>query len=163
MILTIYSMFNLWIYHILFFSTSYCDVVRFPYTALQRCLKELHSDCDLLDYNGTVADSNVLCVKLNFLQSLPQHPDDNDDQVDNGTNGLASNKDDPKIFPCIINYLDLSTLELKEEVLDRLTLPLLLCQEYKDILELIKKTGTFVIISGQPGIGEFLVSLSHRI
>ena len=63
----------------------------------------------------------------------------------------------------MINYLDLSTLELKKEVPDCLPLLLLLHQEYKDILKLIKKMGTSVIISGQPGIGEFLVSLSHRI
>jgi hypothetical protein len=49
----------------------------------------------------------------------------------------------------------------------RLPLPLLLRQEYKDISELIKKrpqnSGGSVIVSGQPGTGEFLVSLSHRI
>jgi len=46
-------------------------------------------------------------------------------------------------------------------------LPLLLCQEYEHISELIKSksqdSGGSVIVNGQPGTGEFLVSLSHRI
>ena len=129
-------------------------------------MKELHSDHDLLDYCGT---SNVLCVKLDFLWLLPQHPDDNDDQVDDDNDLEASNKDNPEIksfFPSIISFLDLSTLELKEPTPHHLPSPLLLCQEYQDISDLIEKAhndGMSVIVSGQPGIGELFVSLSHSI
>jgi hypothetical protein len=72
-----------------------------------------------------------------------------------------------KLFPSTLGFLDLSTLELKETMLTRLPLPLLLHQEYDDISELIKKGpqnyGSSVILSGQPGMGEFLVFLSHMI
>ena len=141
-------------------------ITQAHYTALQKRLKELHSDRDLLDYCGT---SNVLRVKLDFLRLLPQHPDDNDNRVDDDDDLEASNEDDPEIksfFPSIISFLDLSTLELKEPMPHRLPSPLLLRQEYQDISDLIEKAhndGMSVILSGQPGIGELFVSLSHSI
>jgi hypothetical protein len=204
---------------------------------LQERLKELHSDRDSPDYDGTKPD--VLRVKLDSLRSLtpaealsPRHLEDDDDRVDdddgdndnddddnddndNDDNDNDDNGDDDDdnddndnddndnddndnddndnddndnddndnddndngndddfnpakdLFPFLLSYLDLSTLELKEKVPNRLPLPLLLRKEYKVISELIKKrpqaSGGSVIVSGQPGTGQFLVSPSHRI
>jgi hypothetical protein len=141
-------------------------VTQADFAALQKRLKELHSDRDSPDYDGTKYD--VLSVKLDFLRSLPsvealspRHADDSDDPE-------ASNEDDLESpFPFTLRFLNLSTLALKNEVTDRLPLSLLRRQEYEHISELIKNksqnSGGSVILSGQPGTGEFLVSLSHRI
>ena len=116
-------------------------------------------------------------VKLNFLLSLApaddssqQHPNDSDDRVDDDDDSDASNEDDvvlKSLFPCTLDFLDLSTLRLKESVSTRFPLPLFIREEYKEISQLIKdrpqNSGGSVLISGQPGIGEFLVFLSHRI
>ncbi len=69
----------------------------------------------------------------------PQHPDDNNDRVDDDDDLEASNEDDPSLFPFTPSFLDLSTLELKKKVPKRLPFSLLLRQEYNDISELIKK------------------------
>jgi hypothetical protein len=121
-------------------------VTQADYAALQ---KQLDSDRDSPDYNGT--ESDVSSVKLNFLLSLApaeassqQHPDDSDDRVDNDDD--ASNEDDvvlKSLFPYILDFSDLSILGLKEAE--------------------PQNSGGSVLVSGQPGIGEFLVSLSHRI
>jgi len=144
------------------------EVTRAHYDVLQNRLKELHSDRDSPGYDGTKPD--VRSVKLGFLRSLTPtetlRPDDSD-----GDDSEASHEADPEIkslFPSILSFLDLSTLKLKENVSDRLPLPLLLRQEYEDFSDLIKKrpqtSAGSVIISGQPGMGEFrVVSLSHRI
>ena len=147
-------------------------VTQADYVALQ---KQLDSDRDSPDYNGT--ESDVSSVKLNFLLSLApaeassqQHPDDSNDRVDDDDDDDASNEDDvvlKSLFPYILDFLDLSTLGLKEAVPTRFPLPLLLREEYKEISQLIKdepqNSGGSVLVSGQPGIGEFLVSLSHGI
>jgi hypothetical protein len=151
------------------------EVTQAVYTAMQERLKELHSDRDEPNYNGSKPD--VLRVKLDFLRSLnrvealpSKHPDDDDNRVDDDDYSEARNEDDvvlQSLFPYILEFLDLSTLGFK--VTRRLPLPLLLRQEYKHISELIEKepegSGGSVIVSGQPGTGEFLVSLSpsHRV
>jgi hypothetical protein len=135
------------------------EVTQAHYAALQERLKELHSDRGSPGYDGNKPD--VLNVKLNFLRLLPPA----DDRME------ASSEGDPEIkplFPSILSFLDLSTLELKEEMPDRLPLPVLLRQEYKDISKLIEEShpqngGGSVIISGQPGMGGFLASLSYTI
>jgi hypothetical protein len=147
------------------------EVTQAHYTALQERLKELHSDRDSPDYDGSKPD--VLNVKLDFLRSLPpaddRIEDDYDSEASNEVDGPeASNEVDPEsLFPSIFSFLDLSTLELKEVVPKRFPSPLLLRREYKVISELIKEKpqndGGSVIVSGQPGMGEFLVSLFHRI
>jgi len=123
------------------------EVTQAHYAALQERLKELHSDRDSPDYDGTKPD--VLSVKPDFLRSLtpaevlsPRHPSGNDDRVDDDDDSEASNEDDPEIkshFPSILSFLDLSTLKLKENVPNRLPSSLLLRQEYKDFSELIEK------------------------
>ena len=140
-------------------------VTQADYTALQERLNELHLDRDSPNYDGTSDD--VLNAKLEFLRSLPQLDYDDDEDLelsDNVGDSEASNDDDPgfkSLFPFTIRFLDLSTLKLKATVPHRLPLPLLVRQEYKYISELIKKeqkNATSMIVSGQPGIGEFLVS-----
>jgi hypothetical protein len=141
-------------------------VTQADYAALQKRPKELHSDRDSLNYDGNKPD--ILSVKLEFLRSLPSvealSPRDADDNGD----PEASNEDDlESLFPFTLRFLNLSTLALKNKVTNRLPLPLLRRQEYEHISELIRNkyqnNGGSVIVSGQPGTGEFLVSLCHRI
>ncbi len=87
--------------------------------------------------------------------------------VDDGPE--ASNEDDSEInslFPFTLRYMDLSTLEL-EHTSDRFPSSLFIREEYDHISKLISeqpKTGKgSVIVSGQPGTGEVLISLSRRI
>lgn len=81
----------------------------------------------------------------------------------------ASNEDGGinSLFPFTLRFLDLSLLDLKKRVTTRLPLPLFIRQEYDDISVLIKEQPRCqegsVIVSGQPGMGEFLVSVSHRL
>ena len=148
------------------------EVTQAHYTELQRRLKEQHPGRDLPEYDGR--EHNVGGVKLDFLRSIPspstQHPDVNEDRVDHSGVQEAINEDDFEIgsyFPFTLSFLDLSTLGLKEKVPNRLPLPLFLRQDYDDISVLIKKEPRCkqgsVVVSGQPGTGEVLVSLSHGI
>ena len=148
-------------------------VTRTHYDELQNLLEDLHKDRDSPGYDGR--RWNVRDVKLNFLRSIQRqapHPDGNDNQLDVGDDddSGASNEDGAalrSLFPFLLKYLDLSSLELKENLPDRCPLPVLIRQEYKEITELIKRkpqnSGGSVIVSGQPGLGEFLVSVSHRL
>ena len=101
---------------------------------------------------------------------LPRDPDDNDNRVDDVDDPEAREEDDTvleSLFPSLLSFLDLSILNLKETAPSRLPLPLLLRKEYEHISDLIEEkpqsSGGSVIISGQSGVGEFLVSLSHRV
>ncbi|KAI0277011.1 hypothetical protein BGY98DRAFT_982636 [Russula aff. rugulosa BPL654] len=151
-------------------------VTQADYVAPQ---KQLDSDRDSPDYNGT--ESDVSSIKLNFLLSLApaeassqQHPDDSDDRVDNDDDASNDSEDDvvlKSLFPYILDFLDLSTLGLKEAVPTRFPLPLLLRKEYKEISQLIKdkprNSGGSVLVSGQPGIGKtaylYLRMVEHMI
>jgi hypothetical protein len=145
-------------------------VTQAHYVALQSHLNELYPDRDSPDYNGGNCGHKLLSAKLDSLRSPPpseaqRHVDDN--RVDGNYDSEASHEDDQEIknlFPFTLRFLDLSTLKLEAPPSDRLPLPLLLREEYEIISNLIKKeprnSRGSVIVSGQPGTGEFLVSLS---
>ena len=141
-------------------------VTQVHYDALQDNLKRKYLDHDLAQYDGR--SHQVLCDKLDILKPTtwkgafsPQHIDNNEHRVDDGDDPEAINS----LFPSTFSFLDLSTLELKEKS-DCFPYVLLLREEYNYILNLIKNsaqdsTGS-VIVSGQPGMGKVLVSLSCR-
>ena len=93
---------------------------------MQKRPKERYSDRDSPDYDGK--DPDVLNVKLDFLLSLtqvayssPRHPDDSASRVDGDGDDdddlKASNKGDTgfeSLFPSLLSFLDLSTLNLKK-------------------------------------------------
>ena len=96
--------------------------------------------------------------------------DDDGQEPSNDDDGPEpSNEDDSEInssFPFTLRYLDLSSLEL-ESAQDRFPLPLYRREEYRHIPWLIGASPNSgvgsIIVNGQPGTGEVLVSLSHRI
>ena len=142
-------------------------VTKAHYAELQKRLKEQNPDRDLPEYDGGRHD--VQSIKLDLLRSIT--PDNNEDRVDDDDDSEARKEEDGfeinSFFPFTLTFLDLSTLGLKEEVSKRLPLPLFLREEYDYISTLIRKRPQgdqgSVIVSGQPGTGEVLVSLSHRI
>ena len=157
-------------------------VTQSHYDALQESLKELHPDRDSPRYDGKKSD--VQRAKLDILQLFtpaetlsPPLPDDNHDRGDDEDGDGDGDGDDEdedvrelqSLFPSSLRLLDLSPLGLKQKLTHRFPLPLYLRQEYKLLSELIEKqpqnSGGSVIVSGQPGTGEFLVSLrpSHKI
>ena len=165
------------------------EVTQAHYDELQRRLKEQHPDRDSPKYDGRKHD--VRSVKLDVLRSTlpansPRYPDNNEDRVDDDDDAPEASDDDEygmdvdepeasndggsttdTIFPFTLRFLDLSPLGLKARISHRLPLPLLLRQEYGHVSGLIEDEPVnghgSVIISGQPGTGEVLVSLSHRI
>ena len=140
-----------------------------------------------------VRDVKLDILRWIFPANSPRHRDDNEDRVDDDDSSEASDDDapetsdddaretsddDPKtsdddgleintIFPSTLRFLDLSILGLKECLTHRLPLPLFIRQEYDHISTLIENEPRnghgSVIVSGQSGTGEVLVSLSHRI
>jgi hypothetical protein len=149
------------------------EVTRVHYDALQDSLNRKYPDRDLAQYDAIGHD--VLSDKLDILKPTTpaealslRHPDDNEDRVGDDDDLEASNEDDSEInsfFPFTLSYLDLSTLELKHKSY-RFPLAFFLRQEYDHISKLINEhpqnSRGSVIISGQPGTGEVIVSVSHR-
>ena len=140
-------------------------VTRGDYDTLQDILNQKFTERDSAQYDGIERD--VLSDKLDFLRSLnpaETHTVDNDDGIGDDDIPKATTEDDFEInsfFPSSLNYLDLSTLGLKSQ-LNRINMPVYLRNEYDHISELIKKKPRnsigSMIISGQPGTGEVLVS-----
>ena len=164
------------------------EVTQAHYDELQRRLKEEHPDRDSPEYDGTEHD--VESIKLDVLRLIfpansPRRPDSDEDRADNDDapeardddeSGMDSDQSEPSndggftngaIFPFTLRFLDLSTLGLRTCLSYRLPSPLLLRQEYDHISRLIEgkpvNRRRSVIVSGQSGTGEILVSLSHRI
>ena len=106
----------------------------------------------------------VLSDKLDVLNNAVTV---NDDEMEPG-NGSESESDCEinSYLPFTLRYLDLTFLDMSNRS-NRFPLPLLYRQEYDDILKIIKNKNHnagrgSVIISGQPGTGEILVSLSCK-
>jgi len=147
-------------------------VTQVHYTQLQTRLEAQHPDRNLPKYDGKKHD--VSSVKVDFLRSItpsfPRHHDNDEVQVDDDDDSEASNEDRFEIdsfFPCTLRFLDLSTLNLKKHAPTHVPMPLFLRQEYDRISTLIKEEPRngqgSVIVSGQPGTGEVLVSQSYMI
>ena len=140
-------------------------VTRGDYDTLQDILNQKFTERDSAQYDG--GEHDVLSDKLDLLRSLgpaetlPPHTVDNNDRVDDDDSPEATTKDVSSFFPSSLNYLDLSTLGLKSK-LNRIAVPVYLRNEYDHISELIKKNPQnskgSILISGQPGTGEVLVS-----
>ena len=135
------------------------EVTRAHYHALQNNLNKKYPGRDSETYDGLGHD--VLSDKLRIL-AAPVH--NNLDRVDD-----ADNSDDDEInslFPFTLKYLDLSTLQLENES-NRFPPIIFLREDYYHISELIKKRPLnglgSVVLSGQHGTGEVLVSLSRSI
>jgi len=160
-------------------------VTRVHFDELQRRLNDRNPDRNDPEYDAS--EHNILSDKLDFLRSIaedgalpPLHPDDNEVRVGDDDDPEARNEnEDPEacdegdseinsFFPFTLTYLDFSILELNADLeLERFPPALLVRQEYNHISNLInerQKNGAgSVIFSGQPGTGEVLVSLFHRI
>jgi hypothetical protein len=134
------------------------EVTRAHYDALQDCLNQKYPDRDTEEYDGS--SHNVLSDKLDILKRWPTaaEADNHEDRVDDEDSEINSS------FPFTLRYLDLSTLRLKN-VPDRFPLALFVRQEYDHISTLIsggpRNNDGLVMVSGQPGTGEVLVSLSR--
>ena len=141
-------------------------VTQAHYIELQARLNQQYPDRNLPEYDGSTHD--VRSVKLDVLRSMSL-PNNNEgaSQMD-VEDPDASNGDDSGtnwLFPCTLRFLDLTILRL-ENVPPRLPSPLFLRREYHDISRLIwnqPENKDSVVVSGQPGTGEVLISLPHRI
>lgn len=146
------------------------EVTSAHYDALQKRLKEKHPDRDLPNYNA--GWNNVLSIKLEILhQTIPasapspfvQRADSGNEQIlvqDYEDLEESDGNDDIEFLPATLEFLDLSSLKLKQQP-TRLPLPLFLRQEYSLISQLLKNEPKYsngsAIVSGQPGTGEVLV------
>lgn len=136
------------------------------YTELQARLDQQYPGRNLPEYDGSTHD--VRSVKLDVLRSMSL-PNNNEGASQMDVDGPeASNVDDSGtnwLFPSTLRFLDLTILRL-ENVPPRLPSPLFIRREYHDISRLIwnqPENKDSVVVSGQPGTGDVLVSLSHRI
>jgi hypothetical protein len=141
------------------------EVTRAHYDKLQDSLNRKYPNRGSVKYDGR--RHNVLSDKFDILRLAipaealpPRLLDNNEDRVDDDDFEINS------CFPFTLRYLDLSTLKLKNKS-DRFPSPLFLRQEYDHISGLLDdgpqdSTGS-TIVSGQPGTGEVLVSLSRNI
>jgi hypothetical protein len=118
----------------------------------------------LQNYTGVDVRSIKLDI-LRFINSPSPVPPGNDDetvgmeQTEDGEDSDGLDDELRSFFPATIQYLDLSSLELSNPP-RRLPLPLLIRQEYNVISKLLddlpKDNNGSAIVSGQPGIGDFL-------
>jgi hypothetical protein len=143
-------------------------LTRAYYDALEDSLNQKYPDRDTEGYDGR--NHIALREKLDILNgptpaATPAETDNHEDLV-----GVDDDDEDDSVlnlcFPFTLRYLDLSTLQLKDTT-DRFPLAFFVRQDYGYISKLIsegpRNSNGSVIISGQPGTGEVLVSLSRRI
>jgi hypothetical protein len=135
------------------------EVTRTHYDALQASLKRKYPNRDLPTYNGS---RNVLNSKLEILKSTTPADVGDGSSVDSEANEEDLDSEVNRCFPFKFNYLDMSSLKLKYIPL-RFPLPLYIREEYNHISGLIRNSSESVVVSGQPGTGEDLVSMSCRI
>jgi len=99
--------------------------------------------------------------RVRGVEDVRNRGDDEDEDEDEDVREIQS------LFPSSLRFLDLSSLGLKKMLTPRFPSPLYLRQEYKVLSDLINEQpqngGGSVMVSGQPGTGEFLVSLSDKI
>ena len=138
-------------------------ITRVHYDELQVTLDRKYPDRNDPQYDG--GSHKVLSDKLEHLDLIagghvfpPRHSDNNKDRVDDS--------EIDSFFPFTLTYLDFSILKLKTRS-ERCPLPLFIRQEYNHLSKLIDENppdgSGSVIVSGQPGTGKVLVSLSRRI
>ena len=143
--------------------------------SLIRTVTVTEADYDALQkrLNGLSDDKSIELAKLNFLQSLSTTSASPNLNLDDESSEEEVENDDlketviHKLFPSVFRYLDLTSLGLKNGVTNRFPVPMLYRQEYEDMTNLIggesRRSKGSAIVTGQPGTGEFLVSLFHRI
>lgn len=145
------------------------EITAAHYFQLQKRLDHLYPNRSSEDYwNG-----NVLSTKLNILQSVAPPPVSSlipvmstggeGEQIEGEQIEVDGMDDELRaFFPATVEYLDLSSLELKKPP-PRIPLPLLIRKEYHIITNMLNKlpqgNAGSVIISGQPGTGETLILL----
>ena len=146
------------------------EVTEAHFIKLQELLVDQYPDRNEPEYDGN--DHNVESIKLDVL--IPsRHPDNIHPEASNARMDVdspeASDKDRYGVdspLPFTLKFLDMTPLRL-EHVTPRMPSPLFVRQEYDDVTALIEHGPKFVnkpvIVSGQPGTGDVLVSLSHRI
>ncbi len=133
-------------------------VTRAHYDELQVTLDRKYPGRNDPEYDGR--SHKVLSDKLEHLNLIagghvfpPRDRVDDESEIDS-------------FFPFTLTYLDFSILELENKS-ERCPLPLFIRQEYNHLSKLIDKEpqsgAGSVIVSGQPGTGEVVVSLSRRV
>jgi hypothetical protein len=148
------------------------EATQADYAALQERLKELHSDRDSPGYNGNKNKIDVLRVKLDFLRShtsaktpsasasSSRHPDPNDNEgseMYSYSSRYKSGKGKRPGFFSLSAKGDRSKNRRTDGKSDLILLASELIKKYP------QGSGGSEIVGGQPGLGEFLVSMSHRI
>jgi len=140
------------------------------YKMLQERLTELQPGRTSKDYTA----DDVQYIKLDILNMNhpsplvpPGHNLNSDGMEQTEDEGDSDGLDDElrSYFPATIQYLDLSSLHLSNNLKPRrMPLPLLIRQDYNVISKLLdslpKSNKGSAIVSGQPGIGDFCLFLS---
>ena len=122
---------------------------------------------DLVDDDDGPEASNEDSPEVGIGELETSSEDGSEMDVDELETSNEDGSASDSFFPFALSFLDLSPLGLKESVPKCFSLPLFIRQEYDHISALIEtrpRNGQgSVVITGQPGTGEALVSLYHRV